>query len=174
MPHGRLMEMVLKLHTAGYQRLYLYSWPKDAGMHWRWHLFTGCRTWLQRPWREGWYGSGADYIFNPVMGWGDLPGATADELIDALARFDPEGLANALGEDEEHAVWFRRICEAVLPDYMYSLEKRLNPDGSVSNVLPVYPLRQGVPDYDGPSLPCPPGWSKLHYVNPIPRHFCYF
>ena len=29
MPHGRLMEMVLKLHTAGYQRLYLYSWPKD-------------------------------------------------------------------------------------------------------------------------------------------------
>lgn len=72
-------------------------------------------------------------------------GQPADELIDALARFDPEGLANALGEDEEHAVWFRRICEAVLPDYMYSLEKRLNPDGSVSNVLPVYPLRQGVP-----------------------------
>ena len=87
MPHARLMAMVRELHRAGYQKLYLYSWPKPSGLHWRWHLFTGPRDWMQRPWREGWYGSGADYNVNPVMGWGDTPGASTGELIDALARF---------------------------------------------------------------------------------------
>ena len=93
MPHARLMAMVRALHRAGYQRLYLYSWPKPSGLHWRWHLFAGPRDWMQRPWREGWYGSGADYNVNPVMGWGDTPAASTEELVHALARFDPhEGL----------------------------------------------------------------------------------
>ncbi|MGC8035352.1 hypothetical protein ACP3WA_24785, partial [Salmonella enterica] len=61
MPHARLMAMVRELHRAGYQRLYLYSWPKPSGLHWGWHLFSGPRNWIERPWREGWYGSGADY-----------------------------------------------------------------------------------------------------------------
>ena len=39
MPHARLMAMVRLLHGEGYQRLYLYSWPKPSGLHWRWHLF---------------------------------------------------------------------------------------------------------------------------------------
>lgn len=97
MPHARLMAMVRELHRAGYQRLYLYSWPKPSGLHWRWHLFAGQRNWMQRPWREGWYGSGCDYNFNPVMGWGDAPGASSQELVHALAKFDPQGLAQALG-----------------------------------------------------------------------------
>src|SRR5690606_22589277 len=97
MPHARLMAMVRQLHQAGYQRLYLYSWPKPSGLHWRWHLFTGPRNWMERPWREGWYGSGADYIFNPVMGWGDAPGETTEELVSTLAQFDPVGMAQALG-----------------------------------------------------------------------------
>ena len=43
MPHARLMAMVRALHGAGYERLYLYTWPKPSGLHWRWHLFTGRR-----------------------------------------------------------------------------------------------------------------------------------
>jgi hypothetical protein len=50
------------------------------------------------------------------MGWGDAPGATTDELIHALAKFDPEGLAHALGRDEDHTAWFAasamRCCRA--------------------------------------------------------------
>jgi hypothetical protein len=84
MPHARLMAMVRELHRAGYQRLYLYSWPKPSGLHWRWHLFAGQRNWMQRPWREGWYGSGADYNFNPVLGWGDSPGASPQQLAEQL------------------------------------------------------------------------------------------
>jgi hypothetical protein len=91
MPHARLMAVVRELHQAGYQKLYLYSWPKPSGLHWRWHLFTGPRDWMQRSWREGWYGSGADYNVNPVMGWGDSPGATTEELIHALARSTRKG-----------------------------------------------------------------------------------
>src|SRR3569833_2360264 len=97
MQHARLMAMVRELHRAGYQRLYLYSWPKPSGLHWRWHLFTVPRSWMLRCWREGWYGSGADYNLNPRMGWGDAPGATTAELTSALARFDPTGLVLALG-----------------------------------------------------------------------------
>jgi hypothetical protein len=108
--------VVRELHQAGYQKLYLYSWPKPSGLHWRWHLFTGQRDWMQRSWREGWYGSGAEYNVNPVMGWGDSPGATTEELIHALARFDPQGLAQALGRDEDHTAWFAasamRCCRA--------------------------------------------------------------
>jgi len=161
MPHARLMDMVRQLHKAGYQRLYLHSWPQPSGLHWRWHLFAGRRDWIQRPWREGWYGSGGNYIFNPVMGWGDMPGATAGELIEALARFDPEGLAQALGQDEEYATWFAAVCEALLPGYMYSLNGRQDTDGVFPEFIPVHPVRQNLPKYEGPVLPWPPGWQKL-------------
>ncbi|MCL1886560.1 MAG: L-asparaginase [Betaproteobacteria bacterium] len=160
MPHARLMDMVRQLHKAGYQRLYLYSWPQPSGLHWRWHLFTGTRNWIQRPWREGWYGSGGDYIFNPVLGWGDMPGATTEELIEALARFDPEGLAQALGWDEDHTAWFANVCEALLPGYMYSFNGRLGEDGMFPETIFVHPVRRTLPVYSGPNLPWPPGWKK--------------
>lgn len=160
MPQARLMAMMRELHRAGYERMYLYSWPKPSGLHWRWHIFTGPRNWMQRPWREGWYGSGADYSANPVMGWGDAPGASTQELSSALAMADPQGLAQALGRDEDHAVWFETVCAALLPDYTYSLgwDQRL---GAQPEFLPVIPVRHGVPDYAGPPLPWPPGWTRL-------------
>ncbi len=157
MPHGRLMAMVRELHQAGYQRLYLYSWPKPSGLHWRWHLFTGARQWLQRPWREGWYGSGAEYNLNPVMGWGDKPGDSAHELVSALARFDPQGLAQALGRDEDHTAWFATVCDALLPNHAYSLGW----DGPQPEFLPAIPLRGNVAPYEGTTLPWPPGWKNL-------------
>lgn len=159
-PHARLMAVVRALHDAGYQRLYLHACPRPSGMHWRWHLFTGTRDWLQRPWREGWYGSGGDYIFNPVIGWGDQPGAGTSELVRQLAKFDPEGLAQALGEDEEHAVWFKQVCDALLPGYMYSLDMTgRNP--LAPGALPVVPVRAGLPEYNGAALNWPPGWSRM-------------
>lgn len=160
MPHARLMAMMRELHRAGYQSLYLYSWPKPSGLHWRWHLFAGRRNWTERTWREGWYGSGADYNFNPVLGWGDQPGASAVELSRALARFDPQGLAQALRRDEDHAAWFDAVCEALLPNYAYTLGWDLR-DGPVPEHLPVIPVRRGVPPYAGPPLPWPPGWAKI-------------
>ena len=159
-PHARLMAMVQTLHQAGYQRLYLHSWPRPSGMHWRWHLFAGMRNWIQRPWREGWYGSGSDYIFNPVMGWGDLPGAGTDELVRTLAKFDPEGLAQALGRDEDHTTWFKMVCDTLLPGYMYSLDVTERTPFAADS-LPVLPVRNGLPPYNGPELPWPPGWKKI-------------
>lgn len=159
MPHARLMRMVSALHEAGYQKLYLYIWPKPSQMHWNWHLFTGTRRWLGRPWREGWYGSGAEYIFNPVMGWGDNPAATTGELIDILAKYDPAGLAQALGIDEDHTAWFRQVCDALLPNYTYSLE--CQPQALLTSHLKVIPVKNGIPPYTGPVLPWPPGWAKL-------------
>ncbi|CAN5496109.1 hypothetical protein BH11PSE11_BH11PSE11_13220 [soil metagenome] len=160
MPHARLMAMVRELHRAGYQRLYLYSWPKPSGLHWRWHLFTGQRNWMERPWREGWYGSGAEYIFNPVMGWGDAPGASTEDLVHTLAKFDPHGLAQALGRDEDHTAWFNDVCQALSPDYAFTLgwDSR---NGPTPPNLPVIAVRGNVPDYSGPALPWPPGWSRL-------------
>lgn len=165
MPHARLMAMVRELHRAGYERLYLYSWPKPSGMHWRWQLFCGRHNWLDRPRREGWYGSGADYNFNPILGWGDNPGASASELVSALAQFDPHGLAQALGRDEDHSAWFAAVCDALLPNYAFSLGWHTN-DGSANKAsmpasLPVIPVRSGIPEYDGPPLPWPPGWAGL-------------
>ena len=163
MPHARLMAMVRELHGAGYQKLYLYSWPKPSGLHWRWHLFTGRRDWMQRPWREGWYGSGADYNGNPVMGWGDAPGASTGELVDALARFDPHGLAQALGRDEDHAAWFAATCDALLPGYMYSLDLPRSPNGFLPEMpaVPVIAVRASLPLYAGAPLSWPPGWAGL-------------
>lgn len=160
MPQAKLMSMVREMHRAGYQRLYLYSWPKPSGLHWRWHLFAGPRNWIHRPWREGWYGSGADYNLNPVLGWGDTPGAAPSELASALAKFDPAGMAQALGRDEDHTLWFEQVCDALLPNYAFSLgwDQR---DGPQPNCLPVIPVRRGVPDYTGPALPWPPGWKKV-------------
>ena len=159
MPHARLMEMVRQLHTAGYQKLYLYTWPKPSGLHWRWHLFTGARQWMNRPWREGWYGSGADYNSNPVMGWGDNPAASTEELITALAQCDPDGLAQALGIDEDHTAWFAAVCDALLPDYAFSLG--WDQGEAMPAHLPVIAVRSGTPAYVGPPLPWPPGWDRL-------------
>lgn len=160
MPHGRLMAMMRELHRAGYQRLYLYSWPKPSGLHWRWHLFTGPRQWLQRSWREGWYGSGAEYNLNPVLGWGDKPGDSVHELLSALAKFDPQGLAQALGRDDDHADWFADVCDALLPNYAFSLgwDQAAGPQ---PEYLPVIPLRANVAPYKGRALPWPPGWKHL-------------
>lgn len=160
MPHARLMAMVRDLHRAGYQRLYLYSWPKSSGLHWRWHLFAGVRNWFERPWREGWYGSGADYNFNPVMGWSDAPGASSQELARALAQFDSQGLAQALGRDDDHSGWFETVCDALLPNYAFTLGWDLR-DGPIPETLPIIAVRRNVPTYDGPPLPWPPGWVRL-------------
>lgn len=159
MPHARIMRMVQALHQAGYQKLYLFIWPKPSQLHWNWHLFTGPRKWLDRPWRDGWHGSGAEYIFNPVMGWGDSPGATTPELVNALAQFDPAGLAQALGKDEDYAAWFSMVCDALLPNYVFSLE--CNPHHLLDSHLKVIPIKNGIPPYDGPPLPWPPGWDKI-------------
>jgi hypothetical protein len=160
MPHARLMAMMREMHVAGYQRLYLYSWPKPSGLHWRWQLFAGQRDWMQRPWREGWYGSGADYNFNPVMGWGDAPGASASELASALAQVDPRGLAQALGRDDDHTEWFAKACDLLLPNYAFSLDwdQRADP---VTTGVPIIPVRRNIPDYDGETLAWPPGWTRL-------------
>ena len=174
MPHARLMDVVRELHKAGYQKLYLYSWPKPSGLHWRWHLFTGQRDWMQRAWREGWYGSGADYNFNPVMGWGDSPGATTEELIHALAKFDPQGLAQALGRDEDHSAWFAQVCDLLLPGYMYSLNMERPAGAKLVDAppVPVVPVRAGLQPYSGPAIGWPPGWAGLWtgtHVMPVRR-----
>lgn len=172
MPHARLMDMVRELHKAGYQRLYLYSWPQPSGLHWRWHLFASTRNWMQRPWREGWYGSGRDYIFNPVMGWGDMPGATTHELIEALAKFDPEGLAQALGRDEDHTKWFADVCNALLPGYMYSLNGKQDEESIFPEFIPIHPVRRNLPEYAGPALAWPPGWKNVFRKERVSnRHF---
>jgi hypothetical protein len=118
---------------------------------------------MQRPWREGWYGSGAEYNNNPVMGWGDSPGAGTGELIDALARFDPQGLAAALGRDEDHSAWFASVCDALLPGYMYSLDMERATAGGLREAppVPVVPVRAGLPQYAGPEIGWPPGWAGL-------------
>jgi len=166
MPHGRLMQMMRELHQAGYERLYLFSWPKPSGLHLRWHLFTGPRHWMQRSWREGWYGSGAQYNSNPVLGWGDAPGASTHELLSALAKFDPQGLAQALGRDEDHSKWFAEVCDALLPDYTFSLswDQRNGPRPAA---MPVIPLRSNLPPYKGPDLRWPPGWAGLWSHLPL-------
>lgn len=167
MPQARLMAMVRELHAAGYQKLYLYIWPKASGLHWRWQLFTGTRNWMQRPCREGWYGSGADYIFNPVMGWGDAPGASSAELSQALAQFDPTGLAQALGRDEDHSAWFADVCDALLPDYAYSLGAD-TADNPLPLYLPVIGVRQRQPALER-QLPYPPGWERTWSPDSLAR-----
>lgn len=167
MPQARLMAMVRELHATGYQKLYLYIWPKASGLHWRWQLFTGTRNWMQRPCREGWYGSGADYIFNPVMGWGDAPGASSAELCQALAQFDPAGLAQALGRDEDHSAWFADVCDALLPDYAYSLGAD-TADNPLPLYLPVIGVRQRQPALDR-QLPYPPGWERTWSPDSLAR-----
>jgi hypothetical protein len=94
------------------------------------------------------------------MGWGDAPGETTEELASTLAQFDPAGMAQALGRDEDHALWFETVCEALLPDYTYSLGWN-DRDGQIPDALPVIPVRRGVPPYSGTPLPWPPGWIKL-------------
>lgn len=159
MPHARLIAMVRALHLAGYQRLYLASWPKPSGLHWHWHLLCGPRNWLQPVWRDGWYGSGADYNMNPVLGWGDAPGATTAELIQALAQFDSQGLAQALGRDDDHSAWFARVHESLAPDFAYSFAApATSGSGDAAAYMSVMSVRADKRCYQGEPLTYPPGW----------------
>ncbi len=170
MPHARLMAMVRALHAAGYQKLYLYSWPKPSGLHWRWQLFTGTRNWMQRPCREGWYGSGADYNFNPVMGWGDAPGASTEELVHALAQFDPAGLAQAIGKDEDHTAWFADICDKLLPNFAFSLGAD-TPNSPLPLHLPLISVRQRMVVPAELQLSYPPGWEHTWSPESRAQHY---
>jgi hypothetical protein len=94
------------------------------------------------------------------------PGATTDELIHALAKFDPEGLAHALGRDEDHTAWFANVCDALLPGYMYSFDMapmQKNANGGLIEMppVPIVPVRAGLPGYAGPVIEWPPGWAGL-------------
>lgn len=170
MPHARLIAMVRALHLAGYQRLYLASWPKPSGLHWHWHLLCGPRNWLQPVWRKAWYGSGADYNMNPVMGWGDAPGATTEELIQALAQFDPEGLAQALGRDEDHSNWFAQVHDALAPDFAYSFAApALSESSGTAAHLSIMSVRADNRSYQGEPLSYPPGWPLSLLHNPAYR-----
>ena len=174
MPHARLIAMVRALHLAGYQRLYLASWPKPSGLHWHWHLLCGPRNWLQAAWRPGWFGSGANYNMNPVLGWGDAPGATTAELIQALAQFDPQGLAQALGRDEDHTNWFAAIHEALSPDFAYSFASGLPTQSASATArhLAVMSVRADQRSYQGKPLDFPPGWpisTALNASYPLER-----
>ena len=77
-----------------------------------------------------------------------------------LAQFDPQGLAQALGRDEDHTNWFDAVCEALLPNYAYTLGWDYR-DGPVPESLPIIAVRRSVPAYAGPPLPWPPGWARL-------------
>jgi hypothetical protein len=161
MPHARLMAMQRWLHQQGFERLYLYTWPKPSGMHWRWHLFSGRRDWVHRTLRAGWHGSGAAYNVNPIMGWGDRPGASAVELAHALMRFDAGAMALARGKDSRHTEWFEEVCQALLPHYAFSLGWQPSTQcAGVPRSLTVIPVSQGTGPYAGPELPFPPGWSE--------------
>ena len=109
------------------------------------------------------------------MGWGDTPGASTTELIDALARFDPQGLAQALGRDEDHTAWFDSVCEVLLPGYMYSLDMPRPVTGAPLIEMPAVPViavRANLPIYTGPALAWPPGWKGLWtqpHAMPAPR-----
>ena len=105
-------------------------------------------------------------IYCDDMGWGDAPGADTHDLLSALAKFDPQGLAQALGRDEDHTKWFADVCEMLLPNYTFSLGWDQQ-DGPRPAHLPVIPLRANVPAYQGPSLPWPPGWGRLW--SSVPR-----
>ncbi len=169
MPHGKLMKLLLEFHKVGYQKIYLYSWPKPSGLHWRWHIFTGTRNWINRSLREGWYGSGDIYNNNPILGWGDSPGSSINELQSLLAKFDPHGLASALGNDDEHALWFENVCNSLLPNYTYSLSWDFEKESKPVN-LPIIPLKSNILPYSGKPLNWPPGWSdnfnnKFKYNN---------
>lgn len=95
------------------------------------------------------------------MGWGDSPGASTDELVHALAKFDPQGLAQALGRDEDHTAWFAQVCDLLLPGgYMYSLDMHRSADGEIPPV-PVVAVRAGLPAWSGPPVDWPPGWKGL-------------
>ena len=115
------------------------------------------------------------------MGWGDAPGASTEELIHALAKFDPHGLAQALGRDEDHTAWFDGVCEALLPHYAYSLgsDHQKHPEQPLPQHLPVIAVRQRQADYEGQPLAWPPGWEKLwgpasfdahRHLPPVVRH----
>jgi len=50
------------------------------------------------------------------------------------------------------------VCDALLPDYAFSLGWG---EGVMPDSLPVIPVRKNVPEYSGPPLPWPPGWNGM-------------
>ena len=104
--------------------------------------------------------SGDRYTWSQV--W--RAGYSAEEGVTGLwsewAGCEQQGMAHALGRYEDHSRWFAYVCEALLPNYAYSLGVDRS-DGSIPDSLPVIPLRANVPAYAGPALPWPPGWAAL-------------
>ena len=83
------------------------------------------------------------------------------------------GLAQALGRDDDHTEWFGRVCDALLPDYMYSLDMQRAEGEPLPDMppVPVVAVRAGVAPYGGADLAWPPGWAGLwrgRHVLPAP------
>ncbi len=71
------------------------------------------------------------------------------------------------------ATWFGRVCDALLPNYMYSLDMQRSPGEPLPDMppVPVVAVRAGVAPYAGPDIAWPPGWAGLwrgRHVLPAP------
>ena len=91
-----------------------------------------------------------DRLWDSIMRTASI-GGTAKGGINRLTLTDP---------DRQVRDWFAAACDALLPNYAFSLN-RDQPDNSPAASVPIIPVRRGLPDYAGPALSWPPGWNRL-------------
>ena len=121
------MEMLVRLHELGYQRLRLSAGASPAGMHWRYCVapieqFEPDGYMLQPDHYPGVaYGSSNSY--DPPFEWADVGGLNTNELASKFLERFPLLAEAGRGGDPEYARWLAQavlLCQPNAAFVMYS------------------------------------------------------
>ena len=120
------MEMLVRLHELGYQRLRLSAGASPAGMHWRYCVapveqFEPNGYLLQPDHCPGEAYRSSNGHDSP-FGWGDAEGLNTNELASKFLESFPEVADAGRGSDAEYARWLAQavvLCQPNAAFVMY-------------------------------------------------------
>ena len=114
------MEMLVRLHELGYQRLRLSAGASPAGMHWRYGIapveqFEPNGYMLQPDYYPGEaYGSSNGY--DAPFDWDDAEGLNTNGLASRFLERFPAAAEVGRGSDPEYARWFAQAVKLCQPN----------------------------------------------------------
>lgn len=114
------MEMLVRLHELGHQRLRLSAGASPAGMHWRYGVaplekFKTNGYLLQPDYYPG-VAYGSSNGCDPPFAWANFEGLDANGLAHKFLESFADEAEAGRGSDPEYARWFAQAVELCQPD----------------------------------------------------------
>ena len=132
----RLLRMVRRPHTMGYEQLRIAPAVAPSGLYWRLSICAASNMLPEHGAEMRDFDQGVHYSSSAgdeYFGWTDAIGDSASELAEKFVERFPEIAEEGLGKDSAYVRWYEEMLEATEPDgLMYAYSDWEHPRDSLS------------------------------------------